>query len=324
MMKIYKSMSIVLGLVSLAGCSKQEYTMVEQQNPGSFTIQVSMPQGSPTRVAVSQKPDSRDLFPVWKEGDVMKFYTYDTNGENGSIRIFHVGSSAVENISEDGTVGSFSITYPADANFDPWETFSLVGICGKDSKVDGRDIQVEASAYRANISDFRAPVWFIEKEVGTQSVVSSCKHFGAYEVLHITNTSDLSISLKFKGYEADKLWYRNKSTFLPINLDYLDEKIVSSIENTEPPMQYLFPGETAVFVSWYTPLDVKLKDVTLVVEINGNEVRTPNKKSSDVKMQVGHAYHLYATWDGTHFKFDNGASSTTDDGELDDVPGYEL
>ena len=156
-----------------------------------------------------------------------------------------------------------------------------------------------------NISDFHAPVWFVEKEVGLQPVVSSCKHFGVYEVLHVTNTSDKPVSVKFKGYETDELWYRNEATFLPITHYYVDEKLVSSTGQSEAPVQTLAPSATADFVSWYTPSNVKLKAVTLVAEIDGNEVRTSNKKSSDVTMQVGHAYHIYVTWNGKDLKFGN-------------------
>ena len=319
-----KYIYIALGLVCLTSCSEKEY--MQESNADSFTIEVGMPQTSKTRVSIAQENGSRDLIPKWEKGDLMKFYTFDNKGDNGSIRIFHIGTSSVENISDDGSTGRFPITYPADENFDPWEKFSLVGISGKESTVVGREIRVDASAFRANLADFKAPVWFVEKEVGTNSVVTSCKHFGVYEVLHVTNKSNLSISLKFKGYEAEKLWYREKATFLPITQYYSDQKEVSTVENTEAPVQLLFPNETAVFVSWYTPLDVKLKDVTLLVEIDGNNVRSANKKSSDVTMKIGHAYHLYATWDGNRFAFDNGDAETPDEkkGELDDVPGYEL
>ena len=318
-----KYINIALGLVCLTACSEKEY--VQEHNSESFTIQVSMPSAQQTKVAVSQKDGSRDLIPVWKEGDVMKFYTYDNKGEHGSIRIFHIGTSAVQNISEDGSTGSFSITYPADASFNEWDKFGLIGICGKESVVEGREIRVDASSFRANMSDFKAPVWFIEKEVGTSSVVSSCKHFGVYEVLHITNNSNLAISLKFKGYEAEKLWYREKATFLPITHYYSDQKEVSSIDNTEAPVQLISPEETATFISWYTPSENKLKDVTLVVEIDGNEVRTSNKKSSEVTMKTGHAYHLYATWNGKELKFDNGKISSSDVGVvLNDINGEDL
>lgn len=322
-MMMKKYIKIALGLISLTSCSVKEN--IQEQNTGNFTIQVNMPQTSVSRIGVTQENGSRDLIPKWRDGDVMKFYTFDNKGEHGSIRVFHVGTSAVKNISDDGSTGSFSITYPTDASFDKWDKFGLIGICGKESVVEGREIRVDASSFRANMSDFKAPVWFIEKEVGTSSVVSSCKHFGVYEVLHITNNSNLAISLKFKGYEAEKLWYREKATFLPITHYYSDQKEVSSIDNTEAPVQLISPGETAVFVSWYTPLETKLKDVTLVVEIDGNEVRTSNKKSSEVTMQTGHAYHLYATWDGKDLKFDNGKIISSDVGVvLNDINGEDL
>ena len=322
-MMMKKYIKIALGLISLTSCSVKEN--IQEQNTGNFTIQVNMPQTSVSRIGVTQENGSRDLIPKWREGDLMKFYTYDNKGENGSIRIFHVGTSVVKDISEDGSTGSFSITYPTDASFDKWDKFSLIGICGKESVVEGREIRVDASSFRANMSDFNAPVWLFEKEVGTSSVVSNCKHFGVYEVLHITNNSNLAISLKFKGYEAEKLWYREKATFLPITHYYSDQKEVYSVENTEAPVQLISSGETAVFVSWYTPLETKLKDVTLVVEIDGNEVRTSNKKSSEVTMQTGHAYHLYATWDGKDLKFDNGKIISSDVGVvLNDINGEDL
>ncbi len=299
-----KYLKIALGLICLTSCSEKDFT--HHQSNRSLSIQACMPQNSTTRVSVSQKSGSKDLIPKWKEGDMMKFYAYDNKGEHGSIRIFHIGNSVVEDVSEDGSTGRFSITYPTDSSFDPWDKFSLIGISGKESTVEGREIRVESSAFRSNIADFNAPVWFIEKEIGTSSITSNCKHYGVYEVLHITNKSQLSISLKFKGYEADKLWYRDKSTFLPITNYYSDKKEVPEIVNTDPPVQFLLPNETAVFVSWYSPLDIKLKDVTLVVDIDGNEVRTGNKKSSDVKMQIGHAYHMYATWNGKSLNFENG------------------
>jgi hypothetical protein len=42
-------------------------------------------------------------------------------------------------------------------------------------------------------------------------------------------------------------------------------------------------------------------------------------------LEQGKAYHVYLTWDGQELKFTNGDYvPIDDDGELDDVPGYEL
>jgi hypothetical protein len=125
--------------------------------------------------------------------------------------------------------------------------------------------------------------------------------------LHFTNATDKTIKFEHKGFDVEKPWYYKKAAgyLLPeggVALD-TDATVYGDVESE---FFYVAAGQTTTLISWYIPTQEKMSGAELKATIDGVAMKSSNKKSSDVNIETGHAYHMYATWDGTNLTFDNG------------------
>ena len=67
-------------------------------------------------------------------------------------------------------------------------------------------------------------------------------------------------------------------------------------------------NSTGAIVSAYVPTGQKIQDARMVATIDGNVVKSENTKSSEVSLQQGHAYHLYASWSNGRLRFESGTT----------------
>ena len=126
-----------------------------------------------------------------------------------------------------------------------------------------------------------------------------------YEVLHIQNSSQQDIKFHFEGeaFNVDERWYYD---FFWINLPTF--QIQGSNENfgpvnTDEEDLVIKAGESKIFLTNYAPTGKKIKNARLNAVINGQKISSTNTLSSDVELEIGKAYHMYATWDGKELKF---------------------
>lgn len=261
-------------------------------------VHLSFPSNeSVTRVCLKESEGTADLTTHWKAGDEVDiFVVYDGKVE-------HIGLVPVRDITEDGKGCNISYRKPKVVEDGITEEYTLIGIVGAKTSFTESEVFCNASLQRVPFKKFKVPAVF-SIVTGFNQSNAVFKPYGVYEILHINNTSDTSISFSLNGFEASPTWFRLQGA-----ISFSDGAFVSEAEAAQPystvseavtiPSQ----GSDAI-VSWYIPNGNLINDAVINANIDGKTVKSSNKKSSDVKLEVSHAYHMYATWDGTELTFD--------------------
>lgn len=312
-MRLFKIFIFIAVLSGLNNACTQD------EEPTTFTgdymtIKVALPiDESVTRVAVTPDDEGLDLIPFWENGDKMDFYAIHENevivvdGAPVTPRkeIVYLGSFEAKNITvkEKKPSCEFHVTYPEEVG--KWKSFQLIGLYGKNAQVIDEKIMVDASVVRTTIPGFKVPLWF-RVDIDGSPQLATCRHIGAYEVVHISNKADKAISFKLNGYLSYKKWYYEGATFYPEYWAYTQEVLVGRTPYDVSPIVRVKPGETGSLISWYVPSNDKFEDVTMEAFIDNELVQSSNTKSSQISFSTGYAYHLFVTWDGEKLTFDNG------------------
>ena len=216
--KIYAGLLTLLPiLLALAGCTQESFrpTDADTTDGSTLTIKVNAPGEDPSlRAVMSQMEDSKDFLVRFEADDKVLLFA----SQEG--KLFEIGDVPFATLSEDGKVGTLSVTLPAE--IDQSKPIDLVGYNGinqssfkgpnmvyydKDHfdesilapKLKGRAlVLMPASSYNGcRIEDFDAPVVFrlkgiVPAETDMTKVEGDFEHIGAYEVVVLENRSDKS------------------------------------------------------------------------------------------------------------------------------------
>lgn len=300
-----KIISYILACLSvtnlLVGCSEIE----NHFNPSStrVTVTAQMPETN-TRAGLSQDDNTLNLLTKWQNDDEVKVILLQGDQK------FEVGKVPIVNISSDGKKASFSYDIPSE--LDITKSYKLYAFCGIEGFVDKKDngdwyAYCTAKLLRTEMSKLKAPLASCT-EITMNTPVVQFQHFQTYELLHVKNASSGSITFQHEGFDVVNPWYRGVpnmydfTTWSPGALPQVWHNEASSETVTIP------AEETACIISTYLPSGYQMKDASLRAKINGNlsVVKSANKKTSDIDIETGRAYHMYATWDGEKLTFDNG------------------
>lgn len=216
--KIYAGLLTLLPiLLALAGCTQESFrpTDADTTDGSTLTIKVKAPGEDPSlRAVMSQMEDSKDFLVRFEADDKVLLFA----SQEG--KLFEIGEVPFASLSEDGKVGTLSVTLPAE--IDQSKPIDLVGYNGinqssfkgpnmvyydKDHfdesilapKLKGRAlVLMPASSYNGcRIEDFDAPVVFrlkgiVPAETDMTKMEGDFEHIGAYEVVVLENRSDKS------------------------------------------------------------------------------------------------------------------------------------
>lgn len=211
-------MTLLPILLALAGCTQESFrpTDADTTDGSTLTIKVNAPGEDPSlRAVMSQMEDSKDFLVRFKADDKVLLFA----SQEG--KLFEIGDVPFATLSEDGKVGTLSVTLPAE--IDQSKPIDLVGYNGinqtsysktpnmvyydKDHfdesilapELKGRAlVLMPASSYNGcRIEDFDAPVVFrlkgiVPAETDMTGVEGDFEHIGAYEVVVLENRSDKS------------------------------------------------------------------------------------------------------------------------------------
>lgn len=215
--KIYAGLLTLLPiLLALASCTQESFrpTDTDTTDGSTLTIKVNAPGEDPSlRAVMSQMEDSKDFLVRFEANDKVLLFA----SQEG--KLFEIGEVPFASLSEDGKVGTLSITLPAE--IDKSKPIDLLGYNGinqtsysktpnmvyydKDHfdesilapELKGRAlVLMPASSYNGcRIEDFDAPVVFrlkgiIPAETDMTKVEGDFEHIGAYEVVVLENRSD--------------------------------------------------------------------------------------------------------------------------------------
>ena len=216
--KIYAGLLTLLPiLLALAGCTQESFrpTDADTTDGSTLTIKVNAPGEDPSlRAVMSQMEDSKDFLVRFEADDKVLLFA----SQEG--KLFEIGEVPFATLSEDGKVGTLSVTLPAE--IDKSKPIDLVGYNGinqssfkgpnmvyydKDHfnenilapELKGRAlVLMPASSYNGcRIEDFNAPVVFrlrgiVPADTDMTKVEGDFEHIGAYEVVVLENRSDKS------------------------------------------------------------------------------------------------------------------------------------
>lgn len=287
-------------------------------NADEAVVHLSLPSnGSITRVSLKESEGSLDLTTQWKNGDEVEiFAVYEGKVE-------YIGAVPVRDISEDGKSCNISYRKPKVVEDGDTELYTLIGVVGAKTSYTETEVYCNASLQRVPFKKFKVPAVF-SIVTGFNQSNAVFKPYGVYEVLHVQNTSDETISFSLNGFEASPTWFRLQGAIRFSDGLFVDEAEAAQPYTTMSEAVSIPSQGSDAIVSWYLPNGNLIKDAVISANINGSTVKSSNKKSSDIQIELEHAYHMYATWDGKELKFGKSDNPSVDDGELDDVPGYEL
>ena len=305
MTKHASALYLLVALLTITACSDDKLAAADDaQATASHTITLTavMPTtGSPTRIGLSPADDGLTMHPYWQQDDRIRILAYQ---DDYSIDLGYV---PLTNIYNDNRSCTFTVGLPACIA--PDKPYVLAGICGIDGSIyyDRQahpGIAFTAVQQSHPLTSFRAPVYFVTEVTGPDRFTVQFRHLGCYEVLHLQNTSAETITFTHDGYKVDKRWWHQEaqgSATTAGQEEWRTQNAYGPWNQSE--VMGVAPGETGVMVSWYVPNGHDISLARLRATIDGKQYDSSNTKNTTVKMQTGHAYHLYAVWDGQKLGF---------------------
>lgn len=322
-------------LLALASC-QQRAQMPEPDNTdatGGYTMSLTVvaPDADPSlRAHLSGEAGDPVLKATFKEDDDIALFVW----QDGKLYdLANVGFVGVEEGGKRAT-----LTFELPAGVDETKPIDLIAYDGPadfgyksgtevrrtNMLIEGDKILISGMPYGPiELDKFSAPVMFHEKGIipseteRTERFVKF-KHFGCYEVIFFTNNSDTAIEPKVglsqKGrskYGITRKWaYENQldMTDYGMKRPYINlttgELFYS--KDTKPSMRFanigkLEPGASVTMVSWYVPnAKVNLPEMELAYK-NGHDWVVSDQKiaAKDFPMEIGKAYAVSGSWDGT-------------------------
>lgn len=293
-------------------------TVVAPDADPSLRAHLSGEAGDPVLKATFTEDDDIALF-VWQDGKL-----YD---------LANVGFAGVEEGGKRAT-----LTFELPAGVDETKPIDLIAYDGPADfgyksgtevrrsymLIEGDKILINGMPYGPiEIDKFSAPVMFHEKGIipseteRTERFVKF-KHFGCYEVIFFTNNSDTAIEprvgLSQKGrskYGMTRKWaYESQLDMTDFAMKYPYINLTTGelfySKDTKPSMRFastgkLEPGASVTLVSWYVPnAEVTLPEMELTYK-NGYDWVVSDQKiaAKDFPMEIGKAYAVSGSWDGT-------------------------
>ena len=143
--------------------------------------------------------------------------------------------------------------------------------------------------------------WYVMQSGKTAAIQAS--YLATLEGLFITNNTSNTIKVKHKGYSSKEKWYYTKGSVSITPSLTLETSGQTSVAEAESPEMEINAGEYGCIDSRYVPTGKKMTDASLILEIDGKEVRTA-PASSDVSIENGIPCFLKVKWDGTNLEWD--------------------
>lgn len=328
----YYILALLLPLLALFGC-KQEAPSNASTGEGEgfeMSLEVRAPEMKDgLRAHLSSGEGDTEIKAYFKADDRIALFVIQ---DGKAYDLANVGFASV---TDEGKKATLTFTLPAGV--DASKPIDVIGFDGfldfgykSGSKVNRSDyIVVRDGKILINVKPittqamdkFEAPVVF--KAMGITPTAAETtdrfvqfEHIGVYEVIYFTNNSNdairAEVGLSEKGksrFGIKKSWAEDSKLVgtdlhYPL-LDLVTGKIELSGERT-PRSKYMSAPEVAagastVLVNWYIPQEgVNLPEMELVAKVNfKNHLSATTIPAKDFAMEVGKAYAVSGSWDGT-------------------------
>lgn len=273
-----------------------------------------------TRVTASQKEGSKDIELRWKEGD--KIQLYFKQGET----ITEGEEVEVQAISSDGKRAEFNVSVPAGIT----GTFDLYGVHGVQSVIADNTILLDAlpSIFLDPIEEISVPIYFkAEGLTNVERINVAFRHYGALQVLTFKNDSFTRIdeilmvaaptSYTSGGSGEFGYYFRDFGESKSLVYDVISgETSLRQIDFGDRLLETItIPASTSIKIAqWVVPNGNIPDELTLGMMMTDTPSTILSKNTKPKRtgpLQPGHAYHLYAVWDGTDLSFTNEAATVS-------------
>lgn len=293
-------------------------TVVAPDADPSLRAHLSGEAGDPVLKATFKEDDDIALF-VWQDGKLydlanVGFASVEEGGKRATLTF-----DLPAGVDENKPIDLIAYDGPADFGYK-----SGTEVRRSNMLIEGDKILINGMPYGPiEIEKFSAPVMFHEKGIipseteRTERFVKF-KHFGCYEVIFFTNNSDTAIEprvgLSQKGrskYGMTRKWaYESQLDMTDFGMKYPYINLTTGelfySKDTKPSMRFastgkLEPGASVTLVSWYVPnAEVTLPEMELAYK-NGYDWVVSDQKiaAKDFPMEIGKAYVVSGSWDGT-------------------------
>lgn len=303
-------LSLVLIAAATIGCTGEQSC---QPDPTTEPVMVDL--------HVSAGDATRSLA---LEGKTVRLY-WDSQAQSLHLyfrqegQLLDGGLYAPSGVDDDEAYFRFALHPQVDAK----KPFDLIGIVARRTELrDGRVlVGVEAHslysidpASDADIEDL--PTYFIMEKVSLQGdplPVAQLQHLGALAVIWVRNSSSLSLPLAGAAvlpmvangpfYQKGALPFVGNEELPFLDLLDLSAKPTMIKSRIRYPKVDIAAGETVPLGFWLRPLDGQTNTppvrVALYDTADRNPIFSKNIRSArTTPLELGHAYHIYAEWDG--------------------------
>lgn len=220
--------------------------------------------------------------------------------QNGKLTDLGKIHSKEDNIDEADTKKPLhvKVPIPEDINVNQKYMVIFVDASANATLSDNRIVFDTELARKSNLS---ARSWY--KAEGGSNATAQSFFLATCEGIGITNNTQKSISVKLLGFDVQQKWYASSGT---ISIDK-DAKISSNVtsENgeVESDKQDIKAGKNGWILSTYVPTGKYIKDARMILEINGQVVKTP-PASSAATIECGQHYRMFVAWDGENLEWE--------------------
>lgn len=292
-MKRLFNISIVTSYIfAISGCQMEEDIV---SAPDYHVISARF-ENSGTRTIFEEIPSSFNLTTKWQGHEYINVFYMMTDSYHETTPQVQVSE-----ITEDGFGATFTYKVPEewDKN-DVYDVKLFTSTCFP-KMMDGK-VYYNASIIREPISSFQVPV-YSEGEINAEGKLNATfHHYYTYELLHIHNISDSDIVFSLLGFNGTS-WFKEKGSLCIDDGSFVVDAPSTKQPHRESNPITIRPGETQIIISAYIPNGGTIIEATMVALINGGYVYSSNVLSSGIELEQGHAYHMYASWDGTELRY---------------------
>ncbi len=293
-------------LLMMAACTDEKdwidggsQIIVNATLPGGQSSVDDAPSGM-RRIALSQEEGSLNISAKWKDGDKIQLFVKQGN------KMYSLSPSKVYNIGSEGKTCSFGFQLPSEVNAE--KPYTIYGLCDVEGMIENGVVKAKSQLRRVSWNEWDdafAPMWF-QSTGGASSIYANFKHLGTYEVLHVKNTTNKGQMFQHCGFEVGAPWYKNYDS-TPLDENYNPTLYACEPGEAKSNSVMISANSSMSFLSWYMPSGERISNAKLLAWIDGKDVKSSNSKSSNATIQRGHAYHMYAEWNGSELRFVDGS-----------------
>lgn len=281
---------LLLPITSLFMVSCSSDKDEQEPTPGNGSLQMKIKTNSPQmpcELLVTSQEGSEvntQFTSLWKSN-----FTIDVWAKQ-SGKLVYLGEQ--DFIVESSDKKSGTVEFDATGKLDASKPYEVYGL-GCSWKRDGEDLYYRTNLHRGGSFGIYFKVAGRQNYTETNDIIA-----GTSEILFIINKSGSPIKFRHKGFDAEKKWYYTHAEVSiesgkMVNTEQKDEAVSDVVDIAA------FTGKNAYRIySYYVPNGNKIQDAQLIAEIDGKEVRSENRISSDITLQTNHVYGIFAIWDG--------------------------